>query len=408
MKRVLILLDYYMPKASANGICINKVVSELLAHGLDIFLICYADDGRIKEDDKIRIYEIKKSKGRQSKCIYYLKWLLPLVGIPQENQNDFNEFFDVTKKVIKEEKIDTVICTFLPIESLHVGKEVKKIYPKVRTVAYMLDSFSGGFLPRFLPIKLTLRKKLNWEKDILENYNEIILMESSRQHHELYSKKENWYQKARYLDVPAFTRCTETKVYKADKSEEIVMCFVGTISDDVRTPYTFLKIMSYIKDIKVHIIFVGNNTCKHLNQYLFDSDTVKVDFLGEMKYEDAQEIVKKSDILINFGNINSNLVPSKIFEYMSYGKPIISTYTSLDDTSLTYLRKYPVVFFIYEHDSNYADCASKLKEFILECSNQIIEPSYMEKILYKNTPRAFYDTLVLTEKRLQIEENKRK
>jgi len=48
-----------------------------------------------------------------------------------------------------------------------------------------------------------------------------------------------------------------------------------------------------------------------------------------------------SDNLIAVGNNDCNQVPSKIFEYMSFGKPIVYFYSD-DDVNVKILKKYPI------------------------------------------------------------------
>ena len=50
-----------------------------------------------------------------------------------------------------------------------------------------------------------------------------------------------------------------------------------------------------------------------------------------------------ASFLVNIGSINPNTVPGKIFEYFAYNKPILSTYSIVDEPSINYLKK---LFFI--------------------------------------------------------------
>jgi hypothetical protein len=60
-------------------------------------------------------------------------------------------------------------------------------------------------------------------------------------------------------------------------------------------------------------------------------------------FVDSDELVKciwGSDILINIGNTVVNQVPSKLYEYIAYGKPIINFYQNLEDISIAHMEKY--------------------------------------------------------------------
>lgn len=301
--------------------------------------------------------------------------------------------FQKADEVIMKNDIDTVICTHFPVESLIVGNMLKEKYEFLNIVAYMLDSLSGGFLPRLLPTTYCLKKKLYWEHDMLSCFDLIILMESSRRHHEKFSKNEEWYKNARFLDVPTLCKTPNVVDGSGKCGETITLSFVGTMCDGVRTPYAFLKILAKISNLKVKVIFAGRNSCVDLLDYLKDSKNVTLEIIGEVPYNEAQKIIKESDFLINFGNTNPNLVPSKIFEYMSYGKPIISTYTCDSDSSIPYLLKYPLVFLIDERIETTKQISEKLELFIKENKEKQVSYSTIVEKFYNNTPDAFYDLL---------------
>ena len=46
MKHVMFMLDYYLPNASANGICIDKIVQEFVERGIDVSIVCFKDSSR--------------------------------------------------------------------------------------------------------------------------------------------------------------------------------------------------------------------------------------------------------------------------------------------------------------------------------------------------------------------------
>ena len=55
------------------------------------------------------------------------------------------------------------------------------------------------------------------------------------------------------------------------------------------------------------------------------------------------EEIPKKYIVLMIGNLCANQVPSKVFEYIATGKPILNFYSIENDTSLIYLNRYPAV-----------------------------------------------------------------
>ena len=69
-----------------------------------------------------------------------------------------------------------------------------------------------------------------------------------------------------------------------------------------------------------------------------------LNLLGQVPREECIKALLKSDVLINLGNSISSQTPSKILEYIGFGKPIINFYFIKEDTSLYYLKNYPLSF----------------------------------------------------------------
>ena len=398
MKNILFIFDYYFPNAMANGICISKLIDDFNKKGLNVSILHFDDkyDHKIYDYSKnCKQYIITDDSKNRSSINIYLRWMFSRREYAMLRNRLVDKLFEKASEIIVQDNIDTVICAYYPAEALVAGNLLKDKFPNVNFVAYMLDSLSGGFLPRFLPKFFCRYRKLKWERYLFEKFDKIVLMESSRKHHEKYSTKDSWYKnKAVYLDVPAFIDIDQDNHKKKEESKNIVISYAGIIQDNVRTPYSFLKVISEIKDPKIDIYFAGDNKCAELDKYLNFGENITFTQLGFRPYEEVWKLFENSDILLNLGGYNANLVPSKVFEYMSLGKPIISTYRLDDDSSIPYLKKYPMCFFIDEREDNYDETAVKLRSFLIENKNKTIDYESVSKLFYKNKPTAFYDLLV--------------
>lgn len=114
----------------------------------------------------------------------------------------------------------------------------------------------------------------------------------------------------------------------------------------------------------------------------------------QISHKEAVKLVANADILVNFGNNIKEMTPSKIFEYMSYGKPIISTMPISDEPSAVYLRKYPISYLLEYNAIDYEREAIKLEEYINENIGKRIDFKLVKKIFYKNMPSHFCDVVI--------------
>lgn len=396
---LLFILDYYLPMASANGVCVEKLVNSFAASGDQVSVLAFGQAGNSDLQENAQIYfccqeqQDKKTESWITPFVYYLKWVLPSQYPVYARKAVTDQIVQAADEIIQRNHIDTVVCVHLPIESLLAGIQLKKKYPNVTFVAYALDSLSGGFLPRHLPDSFCRKRRVTWENRIYSFFNSVVLMQSSKAHHEKYSATEAWYRRSAYLDIPLFIPKAIGGPANQGKSS---ITFVGTMAEQVRTPYHFLKVLNKV-GTDVQVVFAGNNSCGDLNRYC-QSPHIALQQFGLIPYSDAIELVKSSTVLLNLGNKNASLVPSKIFEYMSTGKPIISTYSMDNDSSLPYLQKYPNVLLLDERCQDLDLQAKMLENFILNCGVEAINAQDLYKCYEENTPEAFVKLMRSLEK----------
>lgn len=387
---ILFILDYYLPKASANGVCVEKLVNQFAKSGDQVSVLAFHQADECMEQEKNRIYyccneqQDKMPVSWAMPFIYYIKWLLPSKKPVYERKAVTDEIIRKADEIINANHIDTVICVHLPIESLLAGIELKKKHPEVCFVAYALDSLSGGFLPRYLPEGFCRRRKIRWENQIYSHFDKIVLMQSGKEHHQKISASEEWYLRSVYLDIPLFMPDIAANCMS---SGEMSITFVGTMADHIREPYHFLNVLNKV-NYRFTLIIAGNNSCGDLNQYC-QSSHIKIQQLGHVPHADAVKLIKSSSILLNLGNRNTSQVPSKIFEYMSVGKPIISTYCEDTDSCLPYLRQYPNVLLIDERNQDFDVQAEEFERFAITCGANNVDAQKLSECFEKNTPDAF-------------------
>lgn len=141
----------------------------------------------------------------------------------------------------------------------------------------------------------------------------------------------------------------EPVVFKHAK-EKINCVFTGSLMDmSIRNPayfYAFAKACGpkYV----FHMVCYAMDT---ENRKLKERETGKqanILWYDRMPPKDCFEMMKGADILVNIANRSANQTPSKIFDYISMGKPIVNFYCLEKDSSLLYLRRYPSVLHISE------------------------------------------------------------
>ena len=97
-------------------------------------------------------------------------------------------------------------------------------------------------------------------------------------------------------------------------------------------------------------------------------------------------MISNAQVLISIGNANTDMVPSKIFEYMATGKPIIHFYSTERDSCIQYYKKYPLSLLIKEDNSYMQDNADRIIEFISKVLGKTLQYKEVESMFPLNTP----------------------
>lgn len=407
--KILYILGAYKPKASANGLCSENIINRLSAEGHSVTVIsnlqCETPE-YTREADGTEIYRVKQrlylrlkafGEATQSKAIgklasaaaFFLNKLQLLINTPSWpiiSRGTVRRFKKAALAICEKESFDAVIAVYTPIEALLAGAAVKKKYPHIAFYPYFLDSLAFGYGPKYFGAEKTMARGLALEKEIFPLADKIILMKSSEEKQRKYNPE--FADKFCFLDIPMLKKPCEEAVNVSKERGKTRLLFVGSISASVRNPDTLISALAGLEDENLYCEFVGNIDCPQKFAVLKKAYGERLEFTPFMPHERLTEKFREADILLNIGNLVSTMVPSKIFEYMSYGKPIISTYDIPDEPSARYLRNYPCALLLNGNDGPEKN-TQKVKSFIEKSVGAQTDFDELKKKFILNTPEEF-------------------
>ena len=86
------------------------------------------------------------------------------------------------------------------------------------------------------------------------------------------------------------------------------------------------------------------------------------------------------------------MVPSKVFEYLSFGKPILSTYYVDNEASQKYVEKYPLGICLYQRQSVDLNVAT-FERKISQVMGKHIDFIEIKRLFPGNTPDVFKELI---------------
>lgn len=104
-------------------------------------------------------------------------------------------------------------------------------------------------------------------------------------------------------------------------------------------------------------------------------------------------IMSDHDVLINIGNVMTNQVPSKVYDYISTGLPIVNFIQNDNCPTVEVLEKYPTALTVSSKESKERAAAS-ISGFLSQKLGQRVEYPLIEKLYLENTVTYVADMMV--------------
>lgn len=251
----------------------------------------------------------------------------------------------------QNEKPDVLVVSYMPFNHAHAL--VTKHNWNIPVIAYQLDPWGLHCGNATDEMK---RTRIAEETALFDRCAKIV---TTPVLYRQYSQHPD-YQK--YLDkmvplnfpnvkpLPDFSK--DDCVFEFDK-DTVNLLFCGIVHDEYRNPQFLLNTLKQVREngfdrFKVH--FLGTSESPVLNQFMTENSWVV--HHGNVPLDKAFATMKDADVLINIGNTFNNQVPSKIFDYFAFGKPILNIERIADCPSKEYFERYPFQFTAKEYCEN--------------------------------------------------------
>lgn len=410
MPKVLVILGKYYPKSSANGVCCKNIADECKRQGFELTCIINADVTRPKHEyiDGVEVFRIKPRlyyrildwceyhpESNWTKILQVLATMLNKLQLalmspfwPFVSPLYTYRFYRQARRLMQTRGYDVIVSAYTPIDSAYAGYLLKKKYPKIKYVPYYLDALAGGWGPSSWSKGRKEKHLRYWEAKLNSKADVVISMLSSKHYHDT-NPISGTFSRV-FLDVPTFVKKDTIKT-SARQDGKIIALYAGSINYPQRDPVPLLDAFaSFDKKYNIELHLIGPCNCEKLLDDYSQSTANRIQYLGSMSHEEILLEEANADFLINFGVTNPYTIPCKIFEYMLFLKPIISSKSIDNEAALSYLAQYGSSF-IFDEREDPEKSHQALLDYILS-RPKVAEADY-EQIFYRNTPKAFCDII---------------
>jgi len=420
LKNVVFILGDFLQNSSANAICVKKIVDQLVLEGYKISIVCkdqIIGKSTTLESNGIKVHYLsilrnrfwnaatKKKETTESItmsffCVIILFILRVIYRVysvfmwPSAEKWFINRTLKKLKEIGVDEKIDCIITVSMPYESHLAGYKYKRKKKEVKWITYTLDSFVHSPTLQKHFIFKHLKEKINRtsEQRVFER-SDANFLSSSLKDSVIMSDKEN-PSKYSWISFPLLSEYNALTSVVHFETTKINIVYAGSFYKEIRNPDYCLKIFSMLNDDRILLHLFHRGDCSDLvHRYSLASKNI-ISYKS-LPVEQVYEVENQADIFLNIGNNVGLFFPSKLVEYISFGKPIINFH----DARFRYgelLDRYPYVLNIENNGGNSEEIAVQLSNFCIANKNNRVMFSELAKKFEDSTPN-FITSLFIKE-----------
>lgn len=359
-----------MPFASANGNIAHSLIQELkkdykitVVTRKNVFSLkrdCLVEGVRVIRftDYNLCLHHYLSLKIRNSEKCYKRQWYRFLLTIKRiafyvPRLIRMQSFSRKTKNKIKleverlnrDQKIDVIIPVSAPHEEVFAGVEIKKVLGQnVMLFIYQLDRYANNNLlyENSINRKIKYPNNLRLEVDAMNACDGLFILPALQEH---YRNRmfEKYLSKIVVTEHPLVKEIDVLNRLQEEHCGAVNVLYAGSLYQKLRNPTYLFDILcnDIFNDNKVVLYLYSFGNCQHIIDKYKERLSGKMHNFDRVSSEEITKIMLESDILLTIGNNSENEVPSKLFEYLSFCKPIIHLYYSEKDAYLEYLKSYP-------------------------------------------------------------------
>lgn len=332
--------------------CVHQLAKEAARRGHSVTTICYADGTEQESFDGVNVIKInapsylqenmsasslvKKINRVRSIC----SKLIHIRNYPLRSLTLVKSYYNAISGLLKGRTQATIVASVNPLEAVIAAERYKRDNPSlVKIIYYCADTLSNekgdsGILSADYRTKCGIK----WEKRLFSRFDKVLIMECHKKHY--YSGVfEEFIPKMEVVNFPLFTKLNiETRPERDGKTRFV---YAGTLYKELRNPSYLCKILIQLSSIMpIEVYFLGSGDCDDILDEASQKTNGAIKRLGMQSHDIAMSYLGSADVLLSIGNAESPMAPSKIYEYMSTGKPILHTYTYENDPCIEPLKKY--------------------------------------------------------------------
>lgn len=190
--------------------------------------------------------------------------------------------------------------------------------------------------------------------------------------------------KVHTLEFPIQIGVSKRKTYRNDG--QIICIYSGYLYGNLRDATYTLQLFSKMQNKNIHLYIIGNGQEELLKKYSTGELQGRLHLLGQRSLSESDKILSEADVFVNIGNRVDNQVPSKLFHYLGFGRPIVNVVANEECPTIPYTEKYPLALNVQEKETISEQEVSYVEKWIENHSNDRVDINSIYTLFVENTP----------------------
>lgn len=392
--KILILQDGLFNSPDANAKLVWRLSEHLVGLGYDVTMLGKAKAQEhvaeyhgihlIHEPVDIAIHERKLTErlGKWKMLRYLISWRAISYRLNKEHLEPF--VIEIRRWLRKHaNEYDALIACCSPYYPLLLASEVADrvpvIYYKIDPVGSIFRVYDGDCA------LASVENEIKWDNVVMRiMMPDVVYRDYMRLETKVNGDKVVVVQFPNVRPLKVISDQQSVISEQLSVKGQCNLLFVGKFYADIRNPQYLFDLMEKLEwtGIVLHIVGPINSRGfdKEFIEKYFTNKIKNIRYHGVVSPAEADALVTQADVLLHVGNAVDSLMPSKILDYVSSGKPILNLCKIRTCPTIPLMEKYPMGLTIFEDEGISELVSERVKDFCMKNKGKQIPYEQIEKL----------------------------
>lgn len=400
MKKVL-FLSYNYPYGlfGPSTLCTSRIMEALCQNDtFEVHNISFPQNEKpaYRVLDKVQLHYLKSMPKvkHHPKFVVRIQNMWRRLNYPRDARAEGYAFYQECLQLIGGQHFDLVVAQCYPEKCAWAGAMLKENGYVSKLMVIFWDNIYGKIPRRIIPEQYAIKRQRKAESYIARHADLLVSLYPIKSFYEQYGEVPGAEGKRTFLGIPSLQKPKDLPVspyQNVVKEDKINILYSGTLFRLEYVKYLVDLLNMSEKAENYNLIFFARGISHR------DFEKLKGSFSGNIEYHDwipldsLLALYPKVDFFTSFPG-NPTFIRSKVYEYMSYGKPMLLLYDDDRDVNVSTFSRYPA-FTALDVRERVDKNTVPLERFVKENKGKDIPFEVTESLFPSDTAKAYVDLM---------------